>query len=52
MNTKINSFLPDFKTQLNLSEQEQTTLAGFFQFLINRKSPQNISAHYGLLVQY
>lgn len=52
MNTKINSFLPDFKTQLNLSEQEQTTLAGFFQFLINRKNPQNISAHYGLLVQY
>lgn len=52
MNTKINSFLPDFKTQLNLSEQEQTTLAGFFQFLINRKSPQNIFAHYGLLVQY
>lgn len=30
MNTKINSFLPDFKTQLNLSEQEQTALAGFF----------------------
>lgn len=52
MNTKINSFLSDFKTQLNLSEQEQTALAGFFQFLINRKSPQNISAHYGLLVQY
>lgn len=52
MNTKINSFLPDFKTQLNLSEQEQTALAGFFQFLINRKKPQNISAHYGLLVQY
>lgn len=52
MNTKINSFLPDFKTQLNLSEQEQTALAGFFQFLINRKNPQNISAHYGLLVQY
>lgn len=52
MNTKINSFLPDFKTQLNLSEQEQTALAGFFQFLINRENPQNISAHYGLLVQY
>ena len=52
MNTKNNSFIPDFKTQLILSEQEQTALAGFFQFLINRENPQNISAHYGLLVQY